>query len=88
MQAWSSSIQGSASHNINHKLNLTRKLLGVWNRTTLGNINTNIKNLYSQLDILHLNVGQADNSSEILKVEKEIDKWEEIKKDFWMQKNK
>ncbi|XP_026443030.1 uncharacterized protein LOC113342847 [Papaver somniferum] len=53
-----------------------------------GNIDTNIRQLHSKLDCLHQQACHKDNTSNILEVEAEIHKWEDIKKEFWQQKNK
>ncbi|XP_026430756.1 uncharacterized protein LOC113327850 [Papaver somniferum] len=55
---------------------------------SFGNIDTNIKQLHSKLDSLHQAASHQDNTSNILEVEAEIHKWEEVKKEFWQQKNK
>ncbi|XP_026410320.1 uncharacterized protein LOC113305515 [Papaver somniferum] len=88
VKAWSVNIHGSSSYRVNQKLLATRRSLSIWSRETFGHIDTNIKDLHSQLVSLHLSAISQDNTSSIIAVEKEITKWENIKKDFWMQKNK
>ncbi|XP_026432418.1 uncharacterized protein LOC113329808 [Papaver somniferum] len=85
--AWNTNVNGFVAFNLTNKQQRTRKILSYWNKIEFGNIDRNINNLQTQLEIAQNDSSYNSQRDNIVAITKKLDDWFNIKEDFYKQKS-
>lgn len=85
---WDTRIQGSHAFVMTEKLSSVKKTLGLWNKTTFGNIRHNIDLIKKNLDQTNRRHSYRDKAKDLAKLTTELSKWYAIQEKFWKVKSR
>ncbi|XP_026430943.1 uncharacterized protein LOC113328067 [Papaver somniferum] len=84
--AWNNDTHGSPAFKLVSKKQNTRLRISQWNKIEFGDINRNISNIQTQLEMAQKAPITADQHDKIISLTKNLDEWFDIKTEIYRQK--
>ncbi|XP_026377886.1 uncharacterized protein LOC113272227 [Papaver somniferum] len=87
-ESWNKNIKGSASHKVNKNLVIVKHTLNLWNKTSFGNINSNIQNIKKDMEKTNSMGNYPNKITDLANLRQDLAKWYAIKQKFWKDKSR